>query len=183
MAIGPDRVQPAVYEDASKGGDAADTGLFGNSNPINPTEDAIEHCGEYFNEVGIQDQTVFLYRDGGVIYGVDNVNTTPVPFLQSAGGGITEPQHEDLDTLAHCLVEDSFTERVPATGPKPTNIITWTDAGKTTKIREVAVTYTGPLPTTVAHIQYDAAGVETYRVTCTNVFSGAMLVSQTAVRT
>ncbi len=182
MAIGPDRVQPAVYEDASKGGDAADAGLFGNSNPINPTEDAIEHCGEYFNEVGVQDQTVFLYRDGGVIYGVDNVNTTPVPFLQSAGGGITEPQHEALDTLAHDLVEDSFQDHTYV-GGRLTNTTIWTDSGMTTKIREYQLTYTGSRVTTYVEIQYDGAGVELYRLTDTITYSGNRVDTIATVRT
>jgi hypothetical protein len=85
-------------------------------------------------------------------------------FDPRTGGGITEPQHEALDTLAHEIVEDSFDE-VTYTGTRITNVTTWTDVTKTTKVREQQISYTLGRVSQIIDIQYDAAGVETYRVT------------------
>jgi hypothetical protein len=75
-----------------------------------------------------------------------------------SSGGITEPQHEDLYTLAHDEVRTSFDESV-YTGVRLSGLITWTDAGKTQKIREITWTYTGTRVTQIVTKQYDASGV------------------------
>lgn len=89
-------------------------------------------------------------------------NTT----LAGAGGdGITEEEHEVLDTITHDLVENSYDEATYA-GNKITNLTTYTDAGKTTKIREEQVSYDiFGRATQAITIQYDSGGSESYRIT------------------
>lgn len=87
---------------------------------------------------------------------------------RSGGGGITEPTHEGLDRLTHWVNETSFDELI-YTGNRLDQVITWTSAAKTLKIREDILTYSGSKVTQVVTIQYDGAGVEKERNT--EVFS------------
>lgn len=113
----------------------------------------------------------FLYASGAGKVGFDSagLNNTSADNVQDAisdldfavtGGGITEGVHETLDTLVHNIAEDSF-EEATYTGifNRLTNVTIYTDATKTTKVRETSFTYTGPRITTVTTIQYDGAGV------------------------
>lgn len=116
------------------------------------------------------------------VAGVGNEGKKLVTISGTGGGGITEPQHEALDTLAHDIVEDSYDEFI-YTGNRVTQIITWTDITKTTKIREQQISYAGSRVTQVIDIQYDGAGVETYRVTEAYTYSGSKVVDVTRTRT
>ena len=78
---------------------------------------------------------------------------------RSGGGGLTEATHRAVDQLVHLVAEDSFTEFVYS-GNKITDIIVWTDSGKTTKIREETITYSGNQVSTVVTKQYDGATLE-----------------------
>lgn len=71
--------------------------------------------------------------------------------------GISEAQHEDLDTLVHDLAETSYAEVTRVTG-QVSNVTTWTTSGKTTKIREVAVTRSAGQVATIVRKHYDASG-------------------------
>lgn len=85
--------------------------------------------------------------------------------LRSGGSGITEGQHEGLDTLVHEIDETSFDE-VIYTGNDITNYIVWTSPAKVLKIREELYTYnTSHRVTQLITIQYDASGVEKMRTT------------------
>jgi len=97
-------------------------------------------------------------------------------------GGISESQHEDLDTLAHDIVEDSY-EELTYSGSRVTNSTVWTDSGKTTKIRETQISYSGNKITQTIDIQYDAAGVEAYRLTSVLTYSGNKIQDITTTRT
>jgi len=84
--------------------------------------------------------------------------------LRSAGGGITEAQHENLDTLVHALAEDAYLE-VTRTGGQVSNVTVWTSAAKTLKIRELTnVVRTGGRIDSYDVIQYNAAGTEVQRL-------------------
>ena len=98
------------------------------------------------------------------------------------GSGITEAQHRDVDQLVHLIAEDSFLE-LTYSGNNVQDAITWTDNGKTIKIREVNITYTGNKATTVVTKQYNAVGalVETY--TETIAYSGQKVDTVTGVLT
>lgn len=73
-------------------------------------------------------------------------------------GGITSSEHRTLDQLVHAVAENSFDELV-YTGSRVDSLITWTNAGKTVKIREEIYTYTGSKVTAVVTRHYDALGV------------------------
>jgi len=79
------------------------------------------------------------------------------PGTGGAGGGITEGQHETLDTLTHKITESSFTE-LGYTGKDLTSVVVWTSVAKTLKIREASLSYTGKDLTGVIAKQYDGAG-------------------------
>ncbi|MFA5387359.1 MAG: hypothetical protein WC322_03095 [Candidatus Paceibacterota bacterium] len=94
------------------------------------------------------DGTSFVMRD------------TLGPFNPRSGGGITEEQHEALDTLAHEVDETSEEEVVYANG-LPSRWTVWTDASKTLKIREetYTYTYTANRVTQLVATQYKADGL------------------------
>ena len=89
MAIGPDRVQPAVYEDTAGGGDPLDAGVYGNADPIDPQEDAIESCGHYFQDALNRDELVHIARDGNDLVFTDvnaGSNITLAELLRTLTG-------------------------------------------------------------------------------------------------
>lgn len=88
----------------------------------------------------------------------------------TTGSGLSEGAHRALDQLIHGIAEDSFEEMTYA-GNKVTAIIVWTDAGKTTKIREELFTYTGNQATTIVTKQYDVAGALIVGETMTETLS------------
>ena len=103
-------------------------------------------------------------------------------FNPRTGGGISEAQHEALDTLAHELVENSF-EELTYSGNNVTNATVWTSSAKTTKIRETQMTYSDNKATQVIDIQYNGAGVEVYRLTSVLTYSGNKVQDITVTRT
>jgi hypothetical protein len=88
----------------------------------------------------------------------------------TTGSGLSEGAHRALDQLIHGIAENSFEEMTYA-GNKVTAIIVWTDAGKTTKIREELFTYTGNQATTIVTKQYDVAGALIVGETMTETLS------------
>ena len=80
--------------------------------------------------------------------------------------------HRPLDQLVHNIAETSYDEYV-YTGNRVDAIITWTNSGKTVKIREELFAYTGSKVDTITTKQYDDVGtlitgetmVETYNFT------------------
>ncbi len=101
MAIGPDRVQPAVYEDTAGGGDPLDTGVYGNADPIDPQEDAIESCGHYFQDALNRDETVHIARDGNDLVFTDvNAGSNITLSTLAAGGAASVP-------VGNCLFVDA----------------------------------------------------------------------------
>ncbi|MFQ5472599.1 MAG: hypothetical protein ACE5FA_06930, partial [Dehalococcoidia bacterium] len=79
--------------------------------------------------------------------------------LAAAGsGGITEPQHEVLDTLTHELAETSYTEVVRSSG-RVTDVVDWTTSAKVQKVRELSLTRSSGLVSQIVRKHYDGAGV------------------------
>jgi len=85
--------------------------------------------------------------------------------------GLTENEHEALDTLVHDIAETSYDE-MTYSGNRLTNQTTWETASKLKKIREQQITYSGGRVTQIINIQYDAAGVENTRTTEVYSYSG-----------
>ena len=98
------------------------------------------------------------------------------------GSGLTESTHELLNTLTHDIAESSFDEAVYI-GPRLVNLTQYTDATKTTKIREYQFTYTTGRITQAISIQYNNSGVETYRLTEVFTYNGFRVESITRIRT
>lgn len=96
--------------------------------------------------------------------------------LDPTGSGLSANEHRDLDQLVHLVAEDSY-EEITYSGIFATNITTWTDSGKTTKIREEQYTYIGNKPQTGVIIQYDATGTEVERINETYNYTSGKISS------
>lgn len=83
---------------------------------------------------------------------------------RSGGGGITEGEHEVLDTLTHWISETNWMEIVRS-GGKVTNVINWETDAKLKKIREMVVQRSGGKASQMDFIQYDSTGIEKVRIT------------------
>ena len=81
---------------------------------------------------------------------------------RTGGSGITEGQHEVLDTLTHWIDETNWQELIRSVG-KVTNAIHWETSAKLKKIREVLVTRAGGKVSQIDIIQYNSAGTESQR--------------------
>jgi hypothetical protein len=150
-----DRVQLIKQESTALGGDDADAVEWG-STPIEPEEDAIEAAGYYGQEPGSRDETVLIWREGGKWRGKDNTYGA-VDLLASAGGGISEGQHELLDTLTHDLAETCYQE-FTRSGGRVTEIIFWETSSKLKKVREILITRAAGRVSVITVKQYDGTG-------------------------
>jgi hypothetical protein len=171
MPSNPDNleiVQVEKQESAGLGGDPNDEAPY--STPINPLEDMPEVAGISFVEAGDTRpiRTRAIWPDGNNLRFRDVNNpgsgVTLTELAASAGGGITEPQHDVLDDLVHWLAETNYQEVTRSAG-KVTNVTNWTDSGKTIKVREMVITRSAGKVSQMDFIQYDAAGVEKQRMT------------------
>lgn len=140
-----------------------DSGAVGSAETFYPPAD---------EKVGIQDPGS-AYVHGGTYQTLDD-HIKDATAHSSAGGGITEAQHENVDTLVHNLSEDMYEEYVYSSG-KVSDIITWTDSGKTIKIRETNFAYTGNKVTAETVKQYDGSGVLKVTLTGTYNYTGNTL--------
>lgn len=136
---------------------------------------------------GTGDVTVY-HPVGARQVGVDNAEWTNVTGTnvqeaitsidgQVSSSGISATQHEDLDTLTHRLSETHYQEATYDGVGKVTNVTAWIDNTKTTKVRELQVSYTGNKITQTIEIQYDGSGNEKVRLTCSYTYSGNRLTS------
>lgn len=96
--------------------------------------------------------------------------------------GISEPQHENLDSLVHMISEDSYEEVTRSSG-RVSNITYWTDSGKTKKIRETVLTRSSGRVSQVDEIQYDGDGIECQRMTGVITRSGGFVTDITWAET
>ena len=110
---------------------------------------------QFYDEYGAipAENGTLVYHDGYFYvrdaYGAFNLRTA---------GGISEDEHEILDTLVHDIDETSYDEVTYVTGLVSSYIV-WETAAKLKKIREEAYTYTpSRLVSKVVTKQYDAAG-------------------------
>jgi hypothetical protein len=96
--------------------------------------------------------------------------------LRTGGSGITEAQHEALDTLVHWIDETNWQEIVRS-GGKVTNVINWETDAKLKKVRECIITRSGGKVSQLDAIQYDGAGVEKMRLTGVITRAGGKVAS------
>lgn len=119
-----------------------------------------------------------LVLNGGALKAKDSAGV----FDLRSGSGLTEAAHELLDTLAHEIVESSY-EEATRVDNRVSTIVYWTSASKTLKVRELAFTRTAGRVTQVDAIQYDASGVESYRMTGVVTRAGGRYSHTTWTRT
>jgi len=89
--------------------------------------------------------------------------------FNSSTGGITAPQHRNLDQLVHEIAETCYYE-ITTTSGKVTKETWWTTSGKTIKIREINYTYSGANVTSTTTKQYDSSGILIVGETLTETF-------------
>jgi hypothetical protein len=76
---------------------------------------------------------------------------------RTGGGGLTPVSHATLDQLVHDIAESSYFE-VSRSAGRVSGVAYYTDATKTTPIRDVTVTRTAGLVSSIVVRQYDGAG-------------------------
>lgn len=102
-------------------------------------------------------------------------------FPLRGSGGITEEQHEALDTLVHDIDESCY-EEFTYDGSRVVSAIVWATSEKLLKIREEQYTYSSGRVSQLVVIQYNGSGVEVMRTTETYVYSSGRLVNMTCVK-
>lgn len=103
-------------------------------------------------------------------------------FNLRSGGGISESQHEALDTLVHEIDESSYDEVIYGSGNLVSTYIVWETAAKLKKIREEQYTYAGSKVSQSVTIQYDGTGAVKMTVTETYTYSGSRVTSVTRTK-
>jgi hypothetical protein len=101
---------------------------------------------------------------------------------EAPDGGITESQHEALDTIVHDLAEDAYTE-VERTSGQVARVTVWTSSAMTLKIRETLITYASGLVVDVAETQFDSGGSPVATLTDTVTRSSGLISHVDTVRT
>jgi len=128
---------------------------------------------------GSSEEEATLYEATGVATQQGEVRYTGTRFSMEdstgefdprSGSGISEAQHETLDTLVHRIAEDAYVEIIRAAG-RVTDIVVWTDSGKTVKIRETNITRAAGLVSQTVEKQYDGAGTLITGQTITSTFN------------
>lgn len=95
--------------------------------------------------------------------------------------GLSEAEHELLDTLTHELAEDCWTEIVRASG-YVSEVIVWTSNGKTKKIREYLVARSAGRVSSITVKNYDSMGVLVTTISYVVTRQDGLVVSITATR-
>lgn len=101
---------------------------------------------------------------------------------RTGGSGITEAQHEALDTLTHDIDESSYDEVTYGSGNRVSTYIVWETAAKLKKIREEQYTYSGNNVSQSVTIQYDGAGAVKMTMTEVYTYSGNKVTSVTRTK-
>jgi len=94
----------------------------------------------------------------------------------TTGSGLSEGGHRDLDQLVHVPAETAW-EEVIRSGDNITDVILWTDNGKTVKIRETNITRAFGKVSVIVEKAYDVAGTLVETLTKTITRSGGKVAS------
>jgi hypothetical protein len=135
---------------------------------FDPNVDAVNARGVYVQDDSSNDTNVVITRDASGNLTLKDGLTGPYTLTQlsTGGGGISEAQHRALRQLIHFIdngptngfASGAFRENLPSANPFVTSVTWWTTSGKTHKIVEKLITYTGVLATTVQWKMYDTDG-------------------------
>lgn len=96
--------------------------------------------------------------------------------------GITEQEHEFLNTLTHDIVENSYLE-VTRTLGQVTKVVVWTSPAMTVKRRDADISRTAGQVTLVVERQYDDAGALMYTLTHSISRTAGQVATVTTTRT
>lgn len=177
-----DRVKPLKLESPDTGGVEEDQ--FPTS--MNPQEDFVECAGLVLDDASHVDETTAIWRDNTNMKFKDGANPsgfTLAELAASAGGGITEAQHDSLPQLIHFLdggpgtgwVSGACEEVLPLGDPFPLQVIWWTSVAKTQKIVEVIATRNAnKTVATETWKMYDGTGTLIKTLVDTFSYSGVM---------
>lgn len=188
MSKPPDRVQLVKQESGAGGGDAADVDELYLELPLDPSEDAPEVQGLFFQDtVAPKDEDVYITRNGDDMIFTDVTVGTEVTLTQLlatvSGGG----PHNDLRDLIHFIDNgpaDGFASgayREVVGGPFPTSIIWYDSVAKVNKIVEKTITRpTLVAPTPIVWQMYDTDGSTVLATVTDNVtYSGVFELNRT----
>jgi hypothetical protein len=165
----PDKVQLIKRESAAGGGDAADSDDFYLETPLDPSEDAPEVQGVFFqDQTDPNDESVYITRNGDDMVFSDKAVATEYTLTDllatASGSGITENQHKALRDIVHFIdgPGDGFASgayREIVGQPFPTSVVWYESAAKTQKIIEKTITRpTLIAPTPITWEMYDSDG-------------------------
>ena len=180
-----DRIRPLKIESPSSGGTQEDA--F--PTDVNHNEDYADLRGMVFQDDASDDELVGSSRDasGNLIFW-DNVveGIKTLSDVIAGAGGLTIAGHKILRQLIH-FIDDGPAEGFASGAYRettgtifPTAIIWWESGGKTKKIVEKLITWTGVNPTTVEWKVYDTDGTTVLAtVTDTISYSGVFETSRT----
>jgi hypothetical protein len=118
--------------------------------------------GVYFDSTSVATTPGEVRFDGTRFSFVDDTGE----YDPRSGSGISEAQHRALRQLIHFIdngpaegfTSGAYRETLPSASVFPTSIIWWESSGKTKKIVEKLITYTGAFPTTIEWNIYDTDG-------------------------
>lgn len=152
----------------------------GYEQPIDVVNDGIAAGGFYPQTASPGNLAVGMERDGGGnLVLKDGVTGSKTLAQLVAASGLTSSTHRALDQLVHDLAETVYIEVTRASG-QVTDVIAWTNSGKTVKIRGVTITRTSGQVSSVVEKQYDAAGalLETLTSTITRASGHVASIAQ-----
>ena len=141
----------------------------GYTEEIDVATDGLDAAGFYPQTGSPGDMLVGIDRDAGN----NLVLKDPVAgakTLASLGGGLTENQHEALNTLDHDIAQTSYMELTRNGAGKVSTITIWTSPAKTIKVRESIFTRDGSgrvIQDTTT--QYDSTGA--FKNSLTTIFT------------
>ena len=169
MSKPPDRVQLVRQESTAKGGDDADVDDFYVDGPLDPTEDAPEVQGVFFQDIADPlDEEVYITRNSDDMIFTDKtvgIEVSLTDLLATASGsGITELQHKALRDVIHFIdgPGDGFASgayRETVGGPFPTSVTWYESNTKVDKIIEKTITRpTLAAPTPITWKMYGTDG-------------------------
>jgi len=186
----PDKVQLIKQESTAGGGDPTDNDELYLESPLDPTEDAPEVQGVFFQDKGggqSNDENVYITRDGDDLVFNDKTVASEV-ILNDL---LATVQHKALRQLIHFIDQgpaDGFVsgaerEQLPVGSFFPTSIIWYEDSSHTQKIVEKTIAYpTLVTPTPITWKMYDGDG-STVLVTVQDDITYSGIVEHIRVRT
>lgn len=193
-----DKVQIYKHESTAGGGDPSDNDDFYAQAPLEPSEDAPEVQGVFFQDVTggqANDENAYIVRNGDDLLFRDNTVGTEVTLndLYAGAGGLSDNQHKVLRQLIHFIDEGpaggfaSGAYKEVIGGLFPTSIIWWESDAKLKKVVETVIVRSGGgatlvAPTPIIWKAYDTDGVTVLETVTDNItYSGVTEVSRTRV--